>query len=594
MPAASAILKGLRVVVDVRMSMGGADVDCSAEIGRKLSSLGARVCKRIGKETTHVVWLNGSRAIRDATLKRNDVILVGPSWVEACVKTTSRVLEGGYFPVDTGPKPKGRRQSLMMEPRQEDVFDEATTTPRKKKRQSIEVATPSFMRQPTSVQKRVLKLTRDDASDDDDIMGTVDEEPTDVTSAEPPPKRARVQSKANTWSCVKCTFDNPNSSPHCGICGTLHTAAAPAPTTSPPTTTATSPTVPLKELKESLAQVTLKTKANSKRTDTPMPSSTRSLREPKATPAPPVVVDTKPAKAAQTTKRASVPKSTAPKTPTTKKPSAKKAIAVEGHSEPSTKASKTKPTTTGKAKATKAPAKTPVSTPKSASKVKAATTSKAAQNKPSKTVLDPSVKTTQVKAESRPKRFFIAISGADELARQTLVSTIQAIDSKCPLQLTSRVVEANVAMTHVVATDASKRTMKVLFGIARGAWIVSDAWVYSSLEAGAWLPEAAFQIEPYNWSPEEKGNLLRDKTFHIAVAARMEPPKETLHSLISAAGGKARARVTSNASQAQYCICYEPNRRAQQAEVPCVTPKWLFDSIASNKLLETTAYAPKT
>ncbi|EQC31515.1 hypothetical protein SDRG_10689 [Saprolegnia diclina VS20] len=607
--ASSAILKGLRCLVDVHMITGDTDVDCSGEVGRKLTDLGARVVKRLGKETTHVVWLNGKRAVRDATLKRTDVILVGPLWVEACAKTASRVPEAKFFPAEPPSagalKAKNRRRSSMMEPRAEDVFDESTMTPRKKKRESLEVVTPSYMLQPQSTQKRKqLQLSRDDPlSDDDDLMGTVTEEVVD----EPPLKRARVQPKVNVWACSKCTFENPTNAPHCGICGAKHEAVAA--TATKPSSSAT----PLSELKESLSKVTLKTKTRSSTT------ITRST-----TPAAVKITASKTAAASKTTAASKnstkmVPKAapTVSKKPATKKTTTKSSTAdATSSSQPSqtkTKAKTPAPTTTkGKAKVSatepEAKAKTkltpaPAASTTAAGKGKTAKTVKpatakakptAAKTKPTaaKTTTKKTIKASQEKTETRPKRFFVAISGADEASRQMLVSTIAAIDAKCPNQLTTRIVDANVAMTHVIATDASKRTMKVLFGIARGAYIVSDAWVFASLEAGMWLPEGDYLLEPYNQRAEATkthAGILDDILFSIATAAgRMEPPKETLHSLITAAGGK----VCNNVSQAQYCICHEPNRRAMQANVACVTPKWLFDSIAASCLQDVAQYSP--
>ena len=48
-------------------------------------------------------------------------------------------------------------------------------------------------------------------------------------------------------------------------------------------------------------------------------------------------------------------------------------------------------------------------------------------------------------------------------------------------------------VTHVVC-GASKRTMSVLRGIARGLWILDASWLYESLENGSWLPEEPFEV----------------------------------------------------------------------------------------------------
>jgi len=41
---------------------------------------------------------------------------------------------------------------------------------------------------------------------------------------------------------------------------------------------------------------------------------------------------------------------------------------------------------------------------------------------------------------------------------------------------------------------AASRTLKYFDGILAGAWVLSPEWVHSSLKAGRWLPEAAFEL----------------------------------------------------------------------------------------------------
>jgi hypothetical protein len=55
-----------------------------------------------------------------------------------------------------------------------------------------------------------------------------------------------------------------------------------------------------------------------------------------------------------------------------------------------------------------------------------------------------------------------------------------------------RIVDSVTAQTTHVLSN-SKRTQKVMLGIARGLWVVSPDWVYQSLEAGHWLPEGPFE-----------------------------------------------------------------------------------------------------
>jgi hypothetical protein len=62
------------------------------------------------------------------------------------------------------------------------------------------------------------------------------------------------------------------------------------------------------------------------------------------------------------------------------------------------------------------------------------------------------------------------------------------------LNLGNAMVVPNIpeTMTHVVVGD-NKRTMKVLFGLGMGCFIVKPDWLWQSLAAGKWLPEHEFE-----------------------------------------------------------------------------------------------------
>ncbi|OQS01912.1 radial spoke protein 11 [Thraustotheca clavata] len=459
------------------------------------------------------------------------------------------------------------------------------------------------MRQPLSTQKKKLQLQQYKDSDDESAMDTV------VEDLEPLAKRARVQPKVNTWACTKCTFENPNTSQHCGICASVksstdsNTTAAKEQTTAKATVPSTP--VPLKELKESIAKVTLKTKATPAISKPVRPVSSRTsilqakLPKPKISNAKPPISKSPTAKSPTKKTLAERQKSSRTKPKDAISKTTENSIldtkvstndTIDSNNSAKAKVKPTRSTTSTQSTATKNGKEISELTAKTT--LTKTTSTKATTTKTTKPVPTKSTsakdQSSQGKSETRPKRFFIAISGADVATRQTLQSSIQAIDNQCPNQLSSRIVDANVVMTHVIVTDASKRTMKMLFGIARGCWIVTDSWVFSSLEAGKWLPEKDFQVEAYSHHQCNQVQLLKDLVFTISLTSKLEPPKDVVQSLITAAGGK----VSTNSSRANYCVCNEPNRRAQLASVPCVTPKWLFDSIAANKLQNPTHYLP--
>eukprot|EP00775_Hariotina_reticulata_P003691 gene3691-3951_t len=49
-------------------------------------------------------------------------------------------------------------------------------------------------------------------------------------------------------------------------------------------------------------------------------------------------------------------------------------------------------------------------------------------------------------------------------------------------------------VTHLVV-GAERRTLKLLLGLAQGAWLLSPEWVTASLEKGTWQPPEGYEVE---------------------------------------------------------------------------------------------------
>ena len=52
--------------------------------------------------------------------------------------------------------------------------------------------------------------------------------------------------------------------------------------------------------------------------------------------------------------------------------------------------------------------------------------------------------------------------------------------------------------THIVC-GSERRTLNVLFGIAKGCWILDISWLYESVELLQWAPEEPFEL--FNFCP---------------------------------------------------------------------------------------------
>uniref|UniRef100_M4BLB7 BRCT domain-containing protein n=1 Tax=Hyaloperonospora arabidopsidis (strain Emoy2) TaxID=559515 RepID=M4BLB7_HYAAE len=118
-------------------------------------------------------------------------------------------------------------------------------------------------------------------------------------------------------------------------------------------------------------------------------------------------------------------------------------------------------------------------------------------------------------------------------------------------------VDYAAGVTHLIVGKGAKRTIKVLFAIARGAWIVSEDWAFSSLEQERWLPEEDFELTMFanKYSREHPESRQKFKGMKFFVGPNVEPSREVLQSLIQVAGGE-----------------------------------WVFDSIAAMKLEDESKY----
>lgn len=149
----------------------------------------------------------------------------------------------------------------------------------------------------------------------------------------------------------------------------------------------------------------------------------------------------------------------------------------------------------------------------------------------------------------RAARSVIGITGVDLETRGVIECAVHAIDASMvaePGYRKARVVKSvdyAAAVTHlIVGGEDTKRTIKVLFAIARGAWIVSEAWVFASLEREQWLPEADYELSMYanRVARQNPSARLIFKSMKFFVGSNVEPSREVLQSLLQCAGGEVR------------------------------------------------------
>lgn len=182
--------------------------------------------------------------------------------------------------------------------------------------------------------------------------------------------------------------------------------------------------------------------------------------------------------------------------------------------------------------------------------------------------------------------------------------------------------------THVVVPDEAppRRTLRVLFGLVRGAWLLRPSWVQALLEQGADADETQHVADV--WQPpscpagaQRRSQLLRGLSVHVGTR---DPPPAQVRALVAECGGtralsaeKADLRIVDGASgaaaagkQSSAAAAVAAGRRSRagleagrgprlaarggpadqprwlQARGVELTSKWLFDCIEDAELLE--------
>ncbi|GBG30740.1 Microcephalin [Hondaea fermentalgiana] len=147
------------------------------------------------------------------------------------------------------------------------------------------------------------------------------------------------------------------------------------------------------------------------------------------------------------------------------------------------------------------------------------------------------------------------------------------------------------AATHIVVPTLRSplRTVKVANGIARGAWVLEASWVYASIEAGAWVPEADHEASDrfpgckttrlLHQDAENGATLLNG--VNIYVDGAQEPPTPVISHLLRSSG----ATLVKDASKASVRVCGANALKSLEEESASgsqqlvVRERWVFDSL---------------
>lgn len=139
-----------------------------------------------------------------------------------------------------------------------------------------------------------------------------------------------------------------------------------------------------------------------------------------------------------------------------------------------------------------------------------------------------------------------------------------------------------------------KRTLKLMSAIARGAWLVSDDWVYKSIEAQKWIfPEDEFELVSdfpgCRTSRLSSERLL--KGVKIALCGKTKAPTKDLVTIITNSG----AILVDSVEDCNICISENGNyAAARDLSILNLPVAWLFDSVTAHKKMEYAPYLAKS
>ncbi|XP_055520824.1 microcephalin-like isoform X3 [Leucoraja erinacea] len=186
-----------------------------------------------------------------------------------------------------------------------------------------------------------------------------------------------------------------------------------------------------------------------------------------------------------------------------------------------------------------------------------------------------------IRKNVKPTRTLVMTSMPSE--NQSII--IQIVKRFGGFQFSDNVCETT---THVVAGH-TRRTLNVLFGIARGCWILSFNWILWSLEQGCWAPEESFELSTAFPAAticrferqSTKEPYLQDLFVNqplIFISPQSKPPALALEKLVLLCGGQ----VCKTLRRTGICIGQYKGRRP--AGNQHLSENWILDSITKHEV----------
>jgi len=138
------------------------------------------------------------------------------------------------------------------------------------------------------------------------------------------------------------------------------------------------------------------------------------------------------------------------------------------------------------------------------------------------------------------------------------------------------------ACTHLVVGVSARRTLKVIFAIVKGYWILQSSFLASSVENDGWVSEEDHEVTKYpaqdaRENPQKRRTLFEGMTLHVQ---KMEDPsKLVVEGLVELCGGT----VSKSLENADYSLALSADAKASGSD-KVLPVEMFFDSICSGEL----------
>jgi len=185
---------------------------------------------------------------------------------------------------------------------------------------------------------------------------------------------------------------------------------------------------------------------------------------------------------------------------------------------------------------------------------------------------------------TRPKKAIVVLP-----PKELVLTSCPSDDTHLTKQLIKKLpgkatlaLQVKSSTTHVISGE-EKRTLNMLKAVLRGCWVVSNSWLYASIESGAWVDEEPYELVTFSSAVkarrlEREAEFFRCDMLHeigkIYIGRLCKVPKKDLNVLVHLAGGQ----TVNQLKLSQVIVGHDFIEQLPEDQVQ-VSEKWLLDSL---------------